>query len=280
MRDRVDILPINNLQPNPLQPRGTISPNTLEDLVRSIKEHGVLEPLVVAQTPAGTQIIAGERRWRASKIAGLTEVPVIIKETTPQGMLEMAIIENVQRTDLNAIERAKAFERLLREFGLTTSGVSERVGKSASYVSNSLRLLTLPDALKDGLLSGVITEGHARALAAIDDTRAMIEAYKIVLRESASVRRAEELARRFKKQAGVSHKKKTDVNKTLILSDVIDVMQKEMEQSLGKRSVVSLKQSRRQTKLLITLKCGPDEATEKIERIHKAVIDSNTEPTV
>ena len=280
MSDSVDILPINNLQPNPLQPRGTINPNTLEDLVSSIKKHGVLEPLVVAHTPAGTQIIAGERRWRAAKIAGLEVIPVIIKETTPQGMLEMAIIENVQRTDLNAIERAKAFERLLREFGLTTTGVSERVGKSASYVSNSLRLLTLPDALKDGLLSGVITEGHARALAAIDDTRAMIEAYKIVLRESASVRRAEELARRFKKQSGAQHKKKTDINKTLILSEVIDLMQKEMESSLGKKSHVSLKQSRRQTKLLITLKCSPDEANERIEKIHKAITDFSKTPSV
>src|SRR4030042_4607216 len=102
---------------------------------------------------------------------------MILKQTTPQGMLEMAIIENVQRTDLNPIERAKAFERLVREFSLSTADISERIGKSQPYVSNTLRLLRLPDALKDGLLSGVITEGHARALAAIDDTRAMIEAY-------------------------------------------------------------------------------------------------------
>lgn len=271
MADSVDILDINTLQPNPLQPRGTINPATLDELVSSIKKHGVLEPLVIARTPAGMQIIAGERRWRASKLAGLTQVPVIIKETTPQGMLEMAIIENVQRTDLNPIERAKAFERLFREFGLTTTEVADRVGKSASYVSNSMRLLTLPDALKDGLLSGVISEGHARALAAIEDPRAMIEAYKTVLRESASVRRAEELARKYKSQAGVGHKKKTDLTKTLILSEEIDLIQKELQQSLGKHSKVSLKQSRRQTKLLITLKCAPDEATEQIEKIHQAV---------
>jgi ParB family chromosome partitioning protein len=200
MADQVQILPIDNLQPNPLQPRGPISPGSLEELVDSINKHGVLEPLVIAQTPAGYQIIAGERRWRASKLAGLTEVPTIIKQTTPQGMLEMAIIENVQRTDLNPIERAKAFERLSVEFKLSTTEIAERIGKSPPYVSNSLRLLTLPDALKDGLLTGVITEGHARALAAIDDPRAMIEAYKIVMRESASVRRAEELARRFKEK--------------------------------------------------------------------------------
>ena len=103
----------------------------------SLREHGVLEPLVVAKTPAGYQIIAGERRWRASKLAGLKTVPVIIKETTPQGMLEMAIVENVQRTDLNAIDRAKAFERLISEFGLSNSEIAQRIGKSPSYVSNS-----------------------------------------------------------------------------------------------------------------------------------------------
>ena len=104
---------IDMLQPNPLQPRGLITPDSLIEIVDSIREHGVLEPLVVAKTPAGYQIIAGERRWRASKIAGLSKVPVLIKETTPQGMLEMAIIENVQRIDLNPLERAQAFKRLI-----------------------------------------------------------------------------------------------------------------------------------------------------------------------
>src|SRR5512145_2396598 len=107
MADEVVQIPIDQLQPNPLQPRGSITPESLVDLVDSIKRHGILEPLVVAKTPAGFQIIAGERRWRAAKLAGLKEVPVIIKETTPQGMLEMAIIENVQRFDLNPIERGK-----------------------------------------------------------------------------------------------------------------------------------------------------------------------------
>ena len=205
-------LPINELQPNPLQPRGVIIPETLSDLVDSIKEHGILEPLVAAHTPAGYQIIAGERRWRAAKLAGLTEVPVIIKETTPQGMLEMALVENVQRTDLNAIDRAKAFERLSLEFGLSTGDVAKRISKSPAYVSNTLRLLKLPDALKDGLLTGIITEGHARALSAIEDERAMVEAYKVVMRESGSVRRAEELARRYKKDTGKQKKKSVGID--------------------------------------------------------------------
>src|SRR3990170_6778782 len=178
MVEEIVQIEVNELQANPLQPRGVITPESLVDLVDSIKEHGVLEPLVIAKTPAGFQIIAGERRWRASKLAGLTNIPVIIKETTPRGMLEMALVENVQRTDLNPIERGKAFQRLVAEFNLTTGEISKRIAKSPSYVSNTLRLLSLPDALKDGVLSGMITEGHARALAAIGDERIMIEAYR------------------------------------------------------------------------------------------------------
>src|SRR3990167_3615684 len=198
MVEEIIQIDVNELQANPLQPSGAITPESLVDLVDSIKEHGVLEPLVVAKTPAGYQIIAGERRWRAAKLAGMTHVPCIIRETTPKGMLEMALVENVQRVDLNPLDRAKGFERLMSEFALTTSQIAVRIGKSVAYVSNSIRLLSLPDALKDGLLSGLISEGHARALAAIDDHNLMVEAYKIILRESGSVRRAEELARRMK----------------------------------------------------------------------------------
>src|SRR5438094_8722313 len=121
--ERIFELETNQLQSNPLQPRGVITPDSLTDLVESIREQGILEPIVVAHTPAGYQIIAGERRWRASKAAGLTRVPVIVKETTPQGMLEMAIVENVQRVDLNPLERAQAYYRLMNEFGLTNQEV-------------------------------------------------------------------------------------------------------------------------------------------------------------
>src|SRR3990167_8176679 len=127
---QVEMIPVDQLQPNPLQPRGVITPESLVDLIDSIKEHGVLEPLVVAKTPAGYQIIAGERRWRASKYAGLTHVPSVIKETSPRGMLELAIIENVQRVDLNALDRARGFQRLMDEFGLSNADIAQRVGKS------------------------------------------------------------------------------------------------------------------------------------------------------
>jgi len=190
----------NQLEPNPLQPRGVISAESVEELVESIREHGIIEPLLVAKTPAGYQIIAGERRWRAARILKLAYVPAIVKETSPQQMLEIAIVENVQRSDLNAIERAKAFLRLREEFKFDNQTIAKKISKSIPYVINVLKLLTLPDAIKDGLLSALITEGHARALSGIGDTRLMIEAYKIVLKEKASVRRAEEIARRMRKK--------------------------------------------------------------------------------
>ena len=269
-----DLIDIQFLEPNPLQPRGSINPDSIAELVESIKQHGILEPLIVAKTPAGYQIIAGERRWRAAKIVGLKQVPVVIKETTPRGMLEMAIIENIQRFDLNPIERGKAFERLMREFHLSATEIGGRIGKSPSFVSNSIRLLALPDALKDGLLSGVITEGHARALTAIEDTRTMIEAYKIVLRESASVRRAEELARRFKHQNKQTFPPKTDLSKTLIVSDVLDRMQLDIERSLGQLAKVKLKQSLRETRVIITLKGAPTSTSNILERIYTAIKSS------
>jgi len=141
--EKIYELEVSLLQSNPLQPRGIIQAQSLNDLVDSIKEQGILEPLVVAKTPAGYQIIAGERRFRAAKILGLAKVPVVVKETTPQGMLEMSIVENVQREDLNPIERAQAYKRLIDDFGLGTNEVAKRVSKSAPTVSNTIRLLSL-----------------------------------------------------------------------------------------------------------------------------------------
>lgn len=287
MAEEVIQIDVNELQPNPLQPRGTITPESLVDLVDSIKEHGILEPLVVAKTPAGFQIIAGERRWRASKLAGLSHVPAIIRETSPRGMLEMALVENVQRADLNALDRAKGFERLMHEFSLSTSEVAVRIGKSVAYVSNSIRLLSLPDALKDGLLSGLITEGHARALAAIDDTNLMVEAYKIILRESGSVRRAEELARRMKaKSSQPSRAVGISSASQRVVSEEIDKMQDEMQSSLAfngegdekeknrKRTVVKLARSRRETRVNITFKGGVEDTEKRLQKLYKSLISN------
>ncbi len=284
MAEEVIQIEINELQPNPLQPRGAITPDSLVDLVDSIKEHGILEPLVIAKTPAGFQIIAGERRWRASKLAGLTHVPAIVRETSPKGMLEMALVENVQRVDLNALDRAAGFERLMNEFGLTTSEIAVRIGKSVAYVSNSMRLLTLPDALKDGLLSGLISEGHARALASIDDPNLMVEAYKIILKENGSVRRAEELSRRMKAKSQQAPKPRANTQNLQVVSEDIDRMQEEMSSALSKigangevdrkKTQVKLTRSRSQTKLMFVFKGSLDETEDKLQTIYKNVVQS------
>lgn len=276
MADVIEQLPIDNLQPNPLQPRGVITPESLSELVDSIKTHGLIQPIVVASTPAGFQIIAGERRWRASRLAGLTHVPVKIIETSPQGMLEMAIVENVQRSDLNPIDRANSFERLMREFGLTNLDIATRTGKSPSYVSNSLRLLELPDALKDGLISGVITEGHARALSAIPDTQTMIEAYKIILREGGSVRRAEELARRFKKQMGGKTKVALDDMTSKSINDLIDQLSNQIQSSIGKNAKVKMRRSRVETAISIVLKGTPEKTDEQLKLIVNSLTTSES----
>ena len=188
MAEEIIQLDINQLQPNPLQPRGAITPESLVDLVDSIREHGILEPLVIAKTPAGFQIIAGERRWRASKLAGLTHVPVIIRETTPKGMLEMAIVENVQRVDLNALDRAKGFERLMDEFGLTQEDVSHQVGKSRPTVANMVRLLDLPEPIQKSLMDGQLSVGKAKALLSLASPKEQLEMFKSMTGEKMTVR--------------------------------------------------------------------------------------------
>src|SRR5690606_18554382 len=247
---RVVELETSLLQPNPLQPRGLISPESLTDLVNSIREQGILEPIVVAKTPAGYQIIAGERRWRASRILGLTKVPVIVRETTPQGMLEMSIVENVQREDLNPIERSQAHKRLIDEFGLSVTEVAKRVGKSLPYISNSLRLLTLPDAIKDALAAGVITEGHVRPLISIGDHKLMLQAFKRILVEGISVRGAEEVARQVKSEV---QKKEPQKKRDKIYIPEQDEMAKALKGKIEAHQV-KFDQTRLQGKVTIVLK--------------------------
>lgn len=231
-------LDVDSLQPNPLQPRGQILPESLVELAESIREHGVLEPLLIAKTPAGYQIIAGERRWRASKLAGLSKIPVTIRETSPQGMLEMAIVENVQRVDLNALERAQAYKRLIDEFGLTATEVGQRVGKSGPYISNTLRLLELPDALKDGLLQNTITEGHAKALLGLEDINLTLQGYKTVMAENLAVHATEELVRRMKAGADVKPRTKKEYEHT----PEVARYEEEIANSLGCKTKLSKSQ--------------------------------------
>lgn len=275
MDDNVYELEIELLQPNPLQPRGLITPESLSELAESIRTHGVLEPLVVAKTPAGYQIIAGERRWRAAKLVGLARIPVIIRETSPQGMLEMAIVENVQRIDLNPLERAQAYKRLMEEFGLSNGEIAQRVSKSPSYISNTVRLLTLPDALKDALMSGATTEGHARALSALEDPHLMIAAYKEVLKRNLSVRGTEELVRRFRADQGIGPKK-TAVKETMhIISSEIDQVQNDLNNIFlhkVERAQVKCIQTGQKAKLDLLLEGEPEVTTPLLQDIRQAIV--------
>lgn len=263
--DQIYELDISQLQSNPLQPRGVITPESLSDLVESIKEQGVLEPLVVAETPAGYQIIAGERRWRAAKLAGLKKVPVVVRKTTPQGMLEMAIVENVQREDLNPIERALAYKRLIDEFGLGTNEVAKRVGKSAPTVSNTIRLLSLPDAIKDALVAGVITEGHVRPLISLGDPKLMLEVFKRILRDNCSVRQTEDIARKVKGEIQV---KEPVQAKDYFYVPEQDAMAKDIEQRYGFEKV-SIFQSSKLARFTVTMKGEPSETSQKLKEIHR-----------
>lgn len=252
-------LDINLLQPNPLQVRSVIKSESLVDLVESIKTHGILEPLVIAKTPAGYQIIAGERRWRAAKIVGLKQVPVIVKETSTLGMLELALVENVQREDLNPIERAQGFQRLMDEFSMSVTEISKRIGKSPAYVSNTLRLLSLPDAIKDGLMSEDVTEGHARAIAGLADAKLMVDVYKTILSEGASVRRTEDLVRRVKEEKVIPLR---GGSKERIQSAELEKLAKEMTERLN--ASVKIYQSTVSGKIQIVFKGSPQLTTDMI----------------
>lgn len=262
----LQILSIDQLQANPFQPRDKVKTEDIQELAQSIREYGVLEPLVVAHTPAGYQIIAGERRWRASKLAGLTEVPVHIKKTTPKGMLEMAIVENVQRSNLTSLERAQAFNRLLQEFSLTSEQVAERVGKSPSYVSNTMRLLRLPDAIKDALSDGSITEGHARALVSLDDEKMAMRVFRQIIKDKASVRRAEELVRHYKQNNEIKKGGKNHIIETVDQA-VVDKVREQLQRRLQAKSQIKLSRSNRQTKIVITLRGDVAKTQADMERV-------------
>ncbi len=188
-------LRLSEIEPNKDQPRTHFDEQALQELAESISTHGLLQPLVVRPMIGGTyQIVAGERRWRASRIAGLTTVPVIIKSLDDKETMELALIENLQRMDLNPVEEAKGYSRLLKEFELTQEQVAERVGKSRSAVTNALRLLNLPDDMLNALSEGRISAGHARALLSFNDVALQQEAF-IAAVEGASVRQIEAMAK-------------------------------------------------------------------------------------
>ena len=189
--------PLASIAPNPLQPRAPIRDQDLVELAASIEEHGIIQPLVVSRAPDGYQLIAGERRWRAARLAGLSQVPVIVKDVAPSEMLELALVENVQRSDLNALEEAMAYRQLIDEFALTQEQVARRVGKSRVAVANTLRLLKAARGVQEALLEDRISEGHARALLGLEQAEAQEAALKTVLKHGLNVRQTEELVRRL-----------------------------------------------------------------------------------
>jgi ParB family chromosome partitioning protein len=197
-RGSVTQVPVSAIMPNPMQPRTVLDADSLAELAASIREHGLIQPLIVTQQgPERYQLIAGERRLQAAHMAGLATVPVIVKEATPQQVLELALVENIQRADLNPLEEAAAFRQLVEEFGLTQEQVAERVGKSRVAVTNTMRLLRLPAEVKQALADGAIREGHARALLALPTAEAQVAVLKTVTGKALSVRQTEELVRRF-----------------------------------------------------------------------------------
>ena len=191
------------ISPNPRQPRHKFDPEPLRELAESIREHGLIQPLIVTPAPDSTelapryQLIAGERRWTAAKLAGLATVPVIVRGATPQELLELALVENIQRADLNVLEEAHAYQQLMSDFGLTQEQVASKVGKSRTAITNAIRLLKLPADIQAALADESISEGHARALLTLADEKQQKQLLRAVIDNALSVRQTEEAARRI-----------------------------------------------------------------------------------
>lgn len=192
-------LPIDAIRPNPRQPRTNIDTDDLSDLAASIRNHGILQPLIVSEdlVPGQFTLIAGERRLRAARMAGLMNVPVLIRQVTPEEQLELALIENLQRSDLTPLETAEAYRQLSEEFSLSHEAIAAIVGKNRVSVTNTLRLLKLPEAVKEALTNGQITEGHARALLALNTVQSQLAALQTLLNLDLNVRQTEDLVKRL-----------------------------------------------------------------------------------
>ncbi|MDP9237482.1 MAG: ParB/RepB/Spo0J family partition protein [Chloroflexota bacterium] len=200
---------IDLIVPNPEQPRVRFDTAALEELASSIREHGVLQPVIVTEAasdlgPKTYQLIAGERRLQAARMAGLARMPVVIKEAAGSELLQLALVENLQREDLNALEEAFAFRRLIDEFDMTQETIAQRIGRSRAAVANTLRLLTLEEDIRTSLASGQISEGHARALLGIDDPAIRLDAWRRIVADDMTVRQSEEIARALKATSTVT----------------------------------------------------------------------------
>lgn len=235
----VQQIAINVITPNPSQPRTEINQNGLEELAKSIQEHGILQPLILTKNPSGNDytLIAGERRLRAAEIAGLEFVPAIIRDATELEQLEIALIENIQRENLSPVEAALAYQKLNDEFGLSHEAISSSVGKSRTTVTNTMRLLKLPDEILSALQTKEISEGHARALLGLNSKKSQVAVLQTITKNNLNVRQAEELVRKF---SGTKPKKQS---KELETSPEITSLEDELRTILGTK--VTLKNGKK-----------------------------------
>lgn len=235
---------IDALEPNPLQPRSSWDNEDLAELAASIREHGVIQPLIVTRASGAVpyQIIAGERRWRAARVAGLNSIPVLVREVSTAEALEIALVENVQRADLNAIEEAIAYRHLSDEFSLTQEQIARRVGKSRAAIANTIRLLDAPEAVQEAVVAGVVTAGHARALLSLPDATAQLETLRQIIERGLNVRQTEQLVKSLR--AGKPSKAKPSR-----LSPDERAIQNRLQHTFGTK--VDLQRGRRGGKIVI-----------------------------
>ncbi len=234
---------INKVEPNREQPRKNFDEDALLELAESIKQFGVLQPLLVQDKETYYEIVAGERRWRAAKLAGVKEIPIIVKNLTPQEIVEISLIENIQREDLNPIEEAIAFKRLLTEFNLKQDEVAERVSKSRTTVTNSMRLLKLDEKVQQMVIDEMLTTGHARALLAIENREKQYTVAQKVFDEKLSVRETEKLVKKLAKANDSDSKKveKEDEDELKRLRVVYHDLEEKMKEALGTKVVINYK---------------------------------------
>ena len=202
---------IEDIRPNPYQPRRSFDSEKIEELAASLRANGIIQPLVVRERPDGYELIAGERRWRAASIAGLREVPIVIKDVPDHEVLRLSLIENIQRENLNPMEEAEAYLRLTKEFDLSQESLADLMGKDRSTITNALRLLKLPEKIKQDVASGKISSGHARAILGLDTDAKKQKLHREVLKRELSVRQTEKLVKKMRKENPLSPRRKEDV---------------------------------------------------------------------
>jgi ParB family chromosome partitioning protein len=254
---------IDEIAPNPLQPRKFFDEDKLTELVQSIKENGVLQPVIVQKIDSGYELVVGERRWRASKRAGLKKIPVVIRDYSDTQSLEVALIENLHRQDLNPIEEAEGYWRLANEFGLTQEKISEQVGKNRASIANSLRLLKLSKVIKEDIIAGRLSAGHARGLLSLESDKDIETLRREILKKDLNVRQVESRARQMKKppaRASTDSGEKKDI--------FLKNLETELSRALGTK--VDITPGKKGGKLVVTYYTNED-----LDRIREIIVSKN-----